>query len=320
MFLTTKFEEEEFDNVLSEEEMKKFVHFDIVLDKQKALEKQFELIRHKKTSLGYDLNQDLLLVSLYSLIPPLRKEVMTLKFTNIIQDKGDWIVIKPDEVLMDLHETKKKHHAILFNLTKDAPDLAKILKESYELYPRDYVFTRYKKYPDVSEQASPATLSERLNAIFSYTGKRIGINVLRSSYVSHTNSEAIKNGKQLTVKQREKIAERMRSSRKYIDESYLKIFPTEPQSSQSTTREVIVKPIDETTPYQKQLNRNQKYYEENKEKVAQQQKKYKDSLSKIDKSRAKVLYYLNSDPDYHLKMKEATKEKYGFRIENGRWI
>ena len=65
---------------------------------------------------------------------------------------------------------------------------------------------------------------------------------------------------------------------------------------------------------------NQKYYEDNKEKISQQQKKYKDSLSKIDKSRAKVLYYLNSDPDYHLKMKEATKEKYGFRIENGRWI
>ena len=42
VFLTTKFEEEEFDNVLSEEEMKKFVHFDVVLDKQKALEKQFE--------------------------------------------------------------------------------------------------------------------------------------------------------------------------------------------------------------------------------------------------------------------------------------
>ena len=36
-------------------------------------------------------------------------------------------------------------------------------------------------------------------------------------------SEAIKNGKQLTVKEKEKIAYRMRSSRKYLDESYLKI-------------------------------------------------------------------------------------------------
>ncbi len=62
----------------------------------------------------------------------------------------------------------------------------------------------YKKYPDVSRQASPATISNRLSTIFSYTGKRVGINALRSSYVSYMNSEVIKNGKQLTVKQKEK--------------------------------------------------------------------------------------------------------------------
>ena len=38
-------------------------------------------------------------------------------------------------------------------------------------------------------------------------------------------------------------------------------------------------------------------------------KKYKDSLSNFDKSRAKVLYCLNSDPEYNLKMKEAQKRK-----------
>lgn len=44
----------------------------------------------------------------------------------------------------------------------------------------------------------------------------------------------------------------------------LKIFLTEPQNSQTTTREIIIKPVDETKPYQKQLSRNQKYYEDNK--------------------------------------------------------
>ena len=64
---------------------------------------------------------------------------MTLKFSNTIQQKGDWIVIKnqDNEIFMDLNEIKKKHPSILFNLTNDAPELAKILKESYELYPRD---------------------------------------------------------------------------------------------------------------------------------------------------------------------------------------
>ncbi len=42
---------------------------------------------------------------------------------------------------------------------------------------------------------------------------------MRSSYVSYENSKAIKNRKQLTVKQKGKIAERMRTSRKYLDEA-----------------------------------------------------------------------------------------------------
>ncbi len=61
--------------------------------------------------------------------------------------------------------------------------------------------------------------------IFNYTGKSVGINALRSSNVSHENSESIRNGKQLTVKQKEKRAERRLSSRKYLDEAYSKIFP-----------------------------------------------------------------------------------------------
>jgi hypothetical protein len=39
------------------------------------------------------------------------------------------------------------------------------------------------------------------------------------------NSEAIKNGKQLTVNQKDKIAEKMRSSRQCFDEANLKLFP-----------------------------------------------------------------------------------------------
>jgi hypothetical protein len=194
IFLTQQFEANEFDNLLSAEEMKKFVPFWVILEKQKELQKQFELINNKNTRIAYDLNQDLLLVSLYSLIPPLRAEPMTLKFTTKTQRSEDWIVIKPDIVQMDLNEIKKKHDAILFNLTEDSPELAKILRESYDLYPREFVFTHYKKYPDVSRQASVSTLTERLRSIFRYTGKQVGINALRSSYVSQVNHDTIRRG------------------------------------------------------------------------------------------------------------------------------
>ena len=48
-------------------------YFNVVLEKQNELQKQLEFTKIKIT-IAYDLNQDLLLVSLYSLIPPLRKE------------------------------------------------------------------------------------------------------------------------------------------------------------------------------------------------------------------------------------------------------
>ena len=51
IFISRNFEADEFDNVLSEEEMKKFVSFDIVLDKQKELQKQFELIQNKQSTI-----------------------------------------------------------------------------------------------------------------------------------------------------------------------------------------------------------------------------------------------------------------------------
>ena len=235
--------------------------------------------------IGYDLNQDLLLISLYSLIPPLRQEIMTLKFSKKLERKDNWIVIKPDDVIMDLNEVKKKHNAIMFYIKKDAPELAQILRESYELYPREFLFTHYKKYPDVSHQASPATLSTRLSMIFNYTGKKVGINALRSSYVSYKNSEAIRNGKQLTVNQKDKIAEKMRSSRQCFDEAYLKIFPTAQQElRQQQPSEIVVRPIDETLPTERQNRRTKQYYHKNKEQVLKQQREYQDKKSPLEKS------------------------------------
>ncbi len=76
LVLSRQFEDDEFDNELSQEELKEFVNFDVVLNKQKVLQKQFELIKNKNSIIADDFNQDLLLISL---IPPLRQEVMTYK-------------------------------------------------------------------------------------------------------------------------------------------------------------------------------------------------------------------------------------------------
>ena len=38
------------------------------------------------------------------------------------------------------------------------------------------------------------------------------------------------------------------------------------------------------------------------------------------KAKLKMLYYLNSDPEYYKKLKPATQEKYKFKKVNGRWV
>ena len=157
--------------------------------------------------------------------------------------------------------------------------------------------------------------------IFNYTGKKVGINALRSSYVSFMNSEAIKNGKQLTVNQKDKIAEKMRSSRQCFDEAYLKIFPIAQQElRQQQPAEIVVRPVDETLPTERQNRRTKQYYYENKEKVLAQQREYQDKKTLFEKARIKMLYYLNSDPEYYKKMKEDTQKKYNFKKEKGRWV
>ena len=76
---------------------------------------------------------------------------------------------------------------------------------NYTPLPREYLFTPYNKYPDVSQQAKIETLTSRIANIFSFTGKNVSVNTFRSSYISWVNSEAIKRGKQMTIKDKEKL-------------------------------------------------------------------------------------------------------------------
>ena len=105
-----------------------------------------------------------------------------------------------------------------------------------------------------------------------------------------------------------------------IDEAYLKIFPIEQNRTDATEpTEPVVKPVDEALPTERQNKRTKQYYYENKKSVLAQQREYQNKKSLFEKARIKMLYYLNSDPDYHTKMKSETQAKYNFKKENGRW-
>lgn len=297
--------------ILNEREDKAFVPFNIILGKQKQLESAFNNIQNKTSKEAYKLNQDLLLVSLYSIGPILRDEAKELKYTTEQQKQGNYIYIKDDDVIMDLLDIKKKHKAIYYNLTEEYSELARLLKESYDLYKRDYVFTAYD---NINLQASKQILSKRLIKIFSFTGKNIGTNSIRSSYYTYkTDME------KLTTEQKKKIAETMRTSVKYLDEAYNKKL----SNSDDVKKEVIIinerEPIKETNRYLQQLERNRKYYNENKEKVLERHKNNYENSDKEILKRKKILYYLNNDVEYINRIKKSTMEKYNIKEEDGKY-
>ena len=316
------FEDDEFKNELSPEEAKKFVSWDIILAKQKQLERQFYSLQNKRTKQAYELNNDLLLLSLYSLIPPLRNEVKHLKFTHSNKNDYDYLWLDTDgEVLLDLNLDKKRHDPIVFSLTTDAPELAKLITDSYALYPREYVFTGKNKYPDLTKKASENSLDGRLRSLFYFTGKNVSVNSLRSSYVSYMVHQGLLRGKLLSVKEKETIAKRMRSSRKYIDESYTKLFQL-PAIAQQVKNDDSndIQAIDETNPYDRQKARARTYYYRNRDKIIKKQKEYQRKQGSFKNSRERLLRFLNSSPDYANNMKDTTKAKYNFQLVNGRWM
>ena len=287
-------------------EEKSFVPFEIVMETQQKLEKEFF------SNKSYKSNQDLLLISLYSLIPVMRDELKLLEFTNTKQNEGDFIYFNGTNIILNLNNTKKKHDGMDINLSKDAPHLADIIETSYKSFPRQYVFTNYD---DINKKAEVQNLSRRIIKIFNFTGKNVGVNSLRSSYATYQDKD------RMTVKQKEALAKKMRTSRKYLDLNYIKILPntqTQTPTTMATIETTEPKPV-EMNAYQKQLLRSSNYYDKNKEKVLNKQKEYRSTISNEQKARAKIIYYLNNDENYKNKIKPQTVDKYKITVQNGVW-
>lgn len=296
---------DEADQKLNINEEKTFINFSVVLETQKKLNQEF--IKNPT----YQKNQDLLLLSIYSLIPTLRDELKLLEFTTTKKTDRDYIFFnKNNDVFIDLNKTKKKHNEITFNISQDAPELAEIIKQSYKLYPRNFLFTNYD---DINEKAQIQNLTRRLNKIFKFTGKNIGVNSLRSSYASYLDEN------RMTVKEKDKLAEKMRTSRRYLDLNYIKILPSTTTiiKQDKILNEEMTPKEDLKNSYEKQLIRSKKYYDDNKNKVLAKQKENRNSKPKEELARKKIIYYLNNDDNYKNKIKPETVEKYNIKINNG---
>lgn len=332
-------------NSLNDNEKTRFLDWNTVLQTQKSLQLTFNSLVNKKTKNAYDFHLDHLIVSLYTLTPVLRREPMTLQFKKPGDDiKDNYVNVRRNEVILELNEIKKKHDAIEI---KCNDDLAAILRESLELYPRKYLFTDARRYPDMSKPVKEDTVAKRLNRIFLSFGVNIGPSILRSSYVTYRFDSVNGNLRNVQV---EEMAKLMRTSAKYIYSSYRKItdkphveigvasvvrdndgkavvndgnIPTAKVVSVSQPTPVpvvkIEKDKEKVDPYVVHNEKIKKKYKENEEyrqKTLSQQSDYRKQVGQHELQKRKVISMLRNSVEYRKKVKQTTLDKYGIKLSD----
>lgn len=293
----------EGNNIRDELEEDRHLDFSLILKRRNDIEETFKNLHDKFSKTAYDINQDLILLSLYSLIPPERCELFHLIFKlNISLDENDdYILIQNNKCILKLNKIKKNHSSITINIFDECLKLNDLLIESYTLYPRINVFTAKNKYP-ILKYVKPPNIANRFKIIFKDYKKNIGVNALRSSYISYIFKNPC-----ISYNQKDAIAKNMRTSIKQIDISYKK----------NDINEIIQEPIPlkpvKIPKTEKEIMKN--YYDKAKDKIAIQQKQYRINRN-IPPYRIKLLRKLNTDKDYIHKTTKIILDKYNIKLGN----
>lgn len=340
---------EEGFNRLNEAEMKRggVIPWETVLQRQRQLKAEFDLIGNKNSQEAYSLNLDYVLLSMYTLIPPLRGEIKSLEFTDIKKDNGNYLWFKDNDIVLDLAGWKKRHEPVEFDLPDD---LKAIIRETRRLYPRQFVFTPKN---DKTKKVNDMTVSKRLENIFKgYKNAqgveyKVGSSMLRSSFVIFLYTK-----KTISFNEKKEYAKMMRTSTFMFDTAYFKILtngqeepaqaPQQPVVQRHTARRARAGRDDDeqddddededcvilldrksktnTNAYQKHLKNVQTYYGNNKDEIQKKQKKYRENNPKKE-NRRKIIYWLNKSNDYQYKIQQKTIDKYDIKkLDNGRFI
>ena len=304
-------------NELDDNEEKKFINYDELIKLQKSLYESWErsyeqqlITKNKDPKIRY-LNIKALLLSYYSLFPPLRLEPMTFKIVKseaeALKHDNAILIKNTANIWVYLNTTKKMHKPIKFNLNDDiiksfsgenVDNLINMIIESVKLYPREYLFINIDNEP-YTEKGLQRMLTELL------PNKNLGVNAIRSIYASYFLPKINKN-------QIKRIAFLMRSSVSMLTTNYLK----KNNEVQTTTRQPeprvdveieIIKP-------EKLRDRRQylkAYYEANKKKII-------DSIKENDKKNYnnRFVRELNEGIITWDKIRKSTRDKYKLEYDD----
>lgn len=306
--ITNVINHKEGNNIRDDLEESRHIDFSLILKRRDDIEHMFNNITDKFTKTAYDINQDLILLSLYTLLPPERCELLNLSFclSPPTDNNIDYIFIQNNKCSLLLNKIKKNHSSIIINIYDECLKLNDLLIQSYNLYNRVNVFTSKNKYP-ILISVKPYNIANRFKTIFKDYNKNIGINAIRSSYISY-----FLNNPCITYNQKQLLAQKMRTSIKQLEKNYKKIDTLPHNIINPNPIPINVVKFPKT---EKEIMKS--YYEKSKDKIAKQQKIYRQNRN-IPAYRIKLLRKLNTDKNYINKTTKEILNKYNIlQNENG---
>lgn len=301
-------EKETGKNTLNKYEESKFISFDNLLEIRDNLEVKFKESLEKegaKSRSVWELHYKMLLLSCYTLTPCVRKELMGCKFAEKETDMNkeiDYIYVPKDvnkQVEYNFRIVKKgkpnERYIVGYDNTS-RNKLSKLLRESLLLYKREWVFPLLRNLDKKSS-------IENVNRFFRnlIKGKTLGVNIIRSSYITWRNQNGI------SYNEMKEDAIRLRNSVETQMKDYLKKVPI--KKTNFVENEIIIK--NGVDSLQNEKNYKKEYYLKNKNK----RKEYiKENRNKIN-----ARYHINNIKKTGKIPKQETLTKWKLYLDGDIW-
>jgi hypothetical protein len=292
-------------NTLNKYEKDKYIDFESILKIRQDLEdiynKNVKLYGHNDFKTWYS-HYKMLILSIYTLTPPLRCDLMNTEILtdlNDIDETIDYVYIPDDDAENSsaqfiFNKKYKGKDPITYNVGYDNDSnerLTKILKESNKYYKRKYLL------PTSSNYNVKSTLDNIKNHLkYLIKDHILGVNILRSSYITWRHKNNVNYNKM------KDDALKMRNSVNIQLQDYRKI------NIEQNTDEYEVKIKDSNQQLENKKDYKKQYYIKNIDKIKQYNTDYND--------RRNILYILKK---YSKDRKQPTKlimNKYNLYYDN----
>jgi hypothetical protein len=241
-------------------------------------------------------NYLLLLISLYTLQPPLRKnDYMNMKILNNIPPNDDSNYLhkkRNNKYTLIIQNDKVSEYKPRGEINIENGELIDIINTSLRNHPRPFLLS---SLVDVNKHMLANTFVRLINEIFVPFGEmRPGINLLRVAYITHFEKVGPR-----SLKERNELAEKMRHSIQMQQLVYNKHNENVPVTTRYAPKEYAAR-----------------YYESHRDEVLEKRKEHYDENTKR-LLKKKMLYYLRQR--LVDKPQERSIRTYNLRKVNGVW-